>query len=212
MDAAYLKAAHPEPFTILGKKLKPFSLGHELLFQRFKNKFSLESAEPPTEEDMLHGVWICAQEYHPRASMDGFKIPLAARIWRRILGPAYVKTAFNRFKEYIAAHTEVPEFYIKEEQESDPSGVATIQAVKISLMANMGLSELDALNTPFSLAFWNHLSWLAAQGRIQIVDEAELAKREQAKALESWVENMAKELFPNGYENGVAKMEGMNGA
>lgn len=199
MDAAYLKAAHPEPHTILGQRLYPFCLGHELLFQRFGNKFSIESIESPTIEDMLTGVYICSQPYLPTVSMDGFKIPFGARIKAKIFGRAYLENAFRQFRKYIDDHTEIPEFYVKDDAPEDSNGVATIQAVKVSLMSNMGMPEIHALNVSFSLAFWNHLTWLAAQGIIKIVDAEELAKRAYAKSQEEWIDNWARTHFPNGY-------------
>ncbi len=204
MDAAYLRAAHPEPFTILGKRLKPFCLGHEILFQRFGNRFSVESNEAPRIEDCLTGVFICSQPYHNEASLEGFKIPMRARLVAKFFGPLYIANAFDLFSRYIAAHTEIPDFYSKGDSDSkEEVGTPTVQAVKVSLMSNLGLSEDEALNVPFSLAFWNHLSWAEAQGGIQIIDEAETKRQAEmlarAKALESWVEKLKETMFPDGY-------------
>lgn len=199
MDAAYLNAAHPKPFTILGKRLKPFCLGHEILFQRFGNRFSIESKEDPTLEDLLTGVHICSQLYRKDATLDNFSIPIRVRIYAKLMGPSYLRRAYELFADYILAHSEIPDFYTKDDGPKDPVGTPTIQAVKVSLMANLGLSEEEALNTPLSLGFWNHFSWAEAQGAIQIIDDDERAKIAQAKALESKVEEMAKRMFPNGY-------------
>lgn len=203
MDAAYLKAAHPEPFTILGKKLRPFCLGHEILFQRFGNRFSIESKEAPQMEDCLTGVFICSQPYQKENSLDGFKIPLRARLTAKFFGMSYLETAFDLFSNYIAAHTEIPDFYSKGDDAPAEVGTPTIQAVKVSLMANLGLSEEEALNTPLSLAYWNCLAWSEAQGGIQIIDEAERKNQAQqlaeAKAMEVWIEKLAQSMFPNGY-------------
>ncbi len=216
MDAAYLKAAHPEPFTVLGKKLKPFCIGHEILLQRFGNRFSIEnnnSKNPPCVEDLLTGVFVCAQPYRKDASLDEFSIPFRARILSKFFGLNYLGRAFVLFSSYIASHSDIPDFYSKSDEATETeTGTPTIQAVKVSLMANLGLSEDDALNMPLSLAFWNHLSWAESQGGIQIIDEAERKRQEQkateAKAMEAWVEKLAQELFPNGYTPNVGRMNG----
>jgi hypothetical protein len=187
MDAAFLQAAHPEPFTILATRLEPFSLGHEILFQRFGNKFSVESAEAPGIKDALTGVFICSQPYRRDVSLDGFRVPLRARIWSKVRA-RYLEEVLAMFHAYIAAHSEVPDFYTKRDDSGEPVGTPTVQAVKISLMANLGMTEDKALNTPFSLAFWNHLSWLEGQGVIQIVDDAEKKRQAERAALAAAME------------------------
>lgn len=195
MDAAYLEAAIPEPFTVLGKRLKPFCLGHEILFQRFKNRFSVESEEPPQIEDLLTGVFICSQRYSKDVSLDYFSVPLRVKLYARLFGPSYLGRAFALFSNYIASHTALPHFdSVEDDGKREPMGAPTVQVVKVSLMGNLGLSEDEALNTPFGLAFWNHLSWAEMQGHIKIIDEEEMAKIEAAKAFESQVEEMREKL------------------
>jgi hypothetical protein len=208
MDAAYLRAAHPKPFTIFGKTLEPFSLGHEILFQRFRNKFSVESTEPPGFDDLFTGVHICAGKYDSKISLDNFSIPMRVRIVAKVLGVAYIGQAFELFSEYIKAHTEIPEFYIKGDESHDPVGSPTVQIVKVSLMSNLGVSEEDALNKCFSLAFWDHLRWQESQGYIQIIDEAEKKRLsdelELAKKMGSKLDALAESLRAEGFfETGV---------
>lgn len=199
MDAAYLEAALPKPFTVLGKHLKPFCLGHEILFQRFGNKFSIESKEEPTVEDLLTGVHICAQPYSKDVSLDGFSIPFRVRLFSKLMGIKYVANAFLLFSNYIATHSVIPDFFAKETGQSDRHGAPTIQSVKVSLMANLGLSEDDSLNTPFGLAFWNHLTWAEAQGSIQIMDDEWKRKIVETRDNEASLRALANKLFPKGY-------------
>jgi hypothetical protein len=179
MDAAYLRAANPKPFTILGKRLKRFCLGHETLFQTFGNRFSVESTEEPSFEDLFKGVYICSRRYSQDVTLENFSVPLRARIYGK-LDPFYIQDELGRFKEYIAAHTELPDFYSTEDGESRNVGTPTIQAVKVSLMARLGVSSDEALNTSYSLAFWDHLTWMEGQGTIQIIDEAEAERIRQS--------------------------------
>lgn len=198
MDAAYLKAAHPEPFTILGKRLLPFCLGYEILFQRFGNKFSVECDKKPELIDLFTGVFICSRPYHKNSSLNGFSIPWRAK-W---LGAAYLEKAKAMFHQYVAAHTELPDFYTKGDDNHEPIGSPTVQVVKVSLMANLHLSEMDALNKPFSLAFWDHLRFMESQGGIQIIDEAEKEKIkkevEYVNKMEGKLNELAKRLVAEG--------------
>jgi hypothetical protein len=194
MDAAYLKAAHPEPYRILGKQLKPFCLGHEILFQRFGNKFSVESQEEPTLVDLLTGVFICSQPYTHGVTLDNFSIPIRVRLFSKLVGYSYLKKAAEQFARYIADHTEIPHFDLDaraDDEVTESLGTPTLQAVKISLMANLGLSEMEALNTPFSMAFWNHLSFCEYKRALTILD-AKAVERE--KALDEAWEKMAEKV------------------
>lgn len=200
MDAAYLRAAHPPPFRILGRDLHCFGMGHELLFQRFENRFSLESKEQPGVEDLLKAVHLCSKPYSRNSSLDDFSISLRARLWKRVFGAKYLASAIIRFHQYIEAHTEIPEFYTKGDPQERACGAPTIQAVKVARLANSTLTEDQILNLPFSLAFWDHLTWMEGQGFIQIVDDAERQRQaeraELARSLEARVIELKAKLFP----------------
>ena len=204
MDAAYLRAANPEPFTILSTRLERFCLGHEILLQRFGNRFSVEKRNPenpPDSTDLPLAVYICSRPYSQDFSFDGFRIPLRARVWNSLFGQAYLEKAVAIFHKYIAAHTEVPEFYeLGEESDKKPCGTPMVQSVKVSLEANLGRSTEKSLNTSFSLAFWDHLTFYANQGQIQIIDEAEkarIAEEEKIRAeTEAQIEELKQKLFP----------------
>ena len=55
----YLHSIIPEPVTILGQDLRPFSLGHYLLLQRLECAFVCEDKEPLLG-DLLWGCWFAA--------------------------------------------------------------------------------------------------------------------------------------------------------
>jgi hypothetical protein len=204
MDAAYLKAAHPEPFRILGKDLKPFCMGHELLLQRFKNRFSIESEDQPDESDLIIAVYICSHQYEPGFSLDNFRIWPRAWVYGKTLGQRFMLSAMLRFHQYIEAHTEIPEYYIQGDPEERTVGAPTIQAVKVARLKNSSATELDILNEPFSKVFWDHLTWLEGQGQIQIVDEAEKERQIEratlAASMEATVLALKERLFPKNKE------------
>lgn len=201
MDAAYLKAAQPKPFRVLTRRLLPFCLGHEILFQRFGIKFSIEKGERPEFGDVAKAVHICSKPYSRNATMDDFEIPFRAKILSTFLGHQYLNAAFNLFHEYLAEHTDVPDFYQKDDGTQAKCGAPTVQAVKVSLMSNLGMGEDEALNTPFSLAFWNHLTYMEPQGVIQIIDEAEVNRITELKKCEAAIEAYARS---DAYKNFIA--------
>jgi hypothetical protein len=194
MDAAYLKAAHPEPFRILGKDLKPFCMGHELLLQRFGNRFSIESGEQPTVEDLAQAAYICSHPYSRGFNLDGFNIAFRARVWRRVFGQKYLLNALILFQQYIEAHTQIPEYEFDDKAKERETGTPLIQAVKICLMKHTKRSEDEVLNLPFALAFWDYLSFAESQENIRIIGVEAAARRKEeelvARAMEAKLEAM----------------------
>jgi len=62
MPDDFYSVAIPEPTTILGLRLRPFSLGHVLLLHRVKSSFVTEG-EPQTLDDIALSVLLCALSY-----------------------------------------------------------------------------------------------------------------------------------------------------
>lgn len=207
MDAAYLQAAVPKPFTILGKRMHPFCLGHDLLFQRFNVGFSPSVPAQPTYEDLIFSTLICSREateamriFESRYSL------LKIKLWGWRAGAFDVVGKLQLFQEFINDHAQIPDIIVIERNNGDftDTGTPTIQAVKVSLMANLGMSESEALNTPYSLAFWNHYAWAEARGAIQIVDDKERERQAEAKAHLAKIEEMRRKVQErmNGQQKG----------
>lgn len=197
MDAAYLQAAVPKPFTILGKRLQPFCLGHDLLFQRFNVGFSPSIPAAPSYDDLIFSTLVCS-----RPATDAMKFFESRNAWLKIKLWGWRCGAFDAvgkvqlFQEYINDHAQLPDIIVIERNSGDFSdtGTPTIQAVKVSLMANLGMSESEALNTPYALAFWNHYAWAEARGAIQIVDDKERERQESAKVYLVKIEEMRRKV------------------
>ena len=58
--ADYFTAAIPEPWQILGLRLKSFSLGHYRILKRFKCAFVDDETSQVTREDLIFGVLVCS--------------------------------------------------------------------------------------------------------------------------------------------------------
>jgi len=56
----------PEPCKVLGTALKPFCLGHHLLFKRLGLLFCGHALADVSEEDILVGIAICAGESYEK--------------------------------------------------------------------------------------------------------------------------------------------------
>src|SRR5437588_535962 len=60
MEAAYFKAAVPEPYRIFGLRLLPLSLGRYRLLRRFGVAFVAEGEATATMQDLVLGILICS--------------------------------------------------------------------------------------------------------------------------------------------------------
>ncbi len=151
MNAGYLLAAIPEPFTILGQRLKPFCLGHDLLFQRFGINFATTSEESPEYADLIAAVLICANTYEGGLSaLTSRWLPLKLKVWGYRCGKFDVGAKIKLFQDYIEANTKQPDYWSEREGGSRAPGAPIVQSMKVTMMSEFGMSESDALNTPFS--------------------------------------------------------------
>ena len=56
-------ATVPQPCRILGTVLRPFCLGHHLIFKRLNLPFAGNHEADAGEEDILIGIAVCAGRY-----------------------------------------------------------------------------------------------------------------------------------------------------
>ncbi len=57
------RATQPEPYRILGLRLKPFSLGHFLILSRHGCSFVAPGAATATRQDLVFACLICSMDY-----------------------------------------------------------------------------------------------------------------------------------------------------
>ncbi len=170
LELNYPAAAIPEPFQILGLRLKPFSLGHYLLMERFQVAFVAAEARVPTIHDLILGVLICSMEY--QEFLEFLSSPTFAeelQQWGVKCGLFDWTAKANLLAQYIAAGSKQP--VVIYENEGAPSGAHWAQTIKLALTGNLGYTAHEALNLPLSQAlndFYKHAENL---GILTIADE-----------------------------------------
>jgi hypothetical protein len=99
-------ATVPEPCKVLGTTLRPFCLGHHLLFKRLNLPFCGNALTNATEDQMLIGIAICGQRYeegleqlHSGDWKKTFSTWLA-RV-RRVTDAEKLKEGFALFRAYL---------------------------------------------------------------------------------------------------------------
>lgn len=185
MIAAYLTAAIPEPYRILGLRLKPFSLGHYLLLRRFGCAFVSDREEQATHEDLIIGVLICSMKFDE--FLEFIEDPDSEKELASWGAKAYDCDLLDRiqlFKRYLSEGSKVPQVWF--EEEGDASGAHWSQYVLLSLTGNLGYTHEEAINLPLAKAFADFFKHAENLGAVRLMSESEIEQlKEQEVALES---------------------------
>ena len=175
----YLYSIIPEPVTILGQDLRPFSLGHYLLLQRLECAFVCEDKEPLLG-DLLLGLLVCgntfegAQELLRRAELgDDIKA------WSENVGEFEADEKAVLFTDYINAALAMPKFWTKGQGGGTKAGAPWPQAMRVKLISEGGFSASAVMNQPLGQTWWDYLTLNELKGSVKISDDTteELLRR-----------------------------------
>lgn len=180
MTAAYPIAANPEPYQILGLKLKPFCLGHCEHMERHGVAFMDSNAKEITVADLLLGVLICSKTYEDFPKFIATENLLEeGKQWLKACGVFSVKDKIALFVEYIRHASQKP--MVVFEHEGKQSGSHWIQCIKIGLI-ELGYTPSEAMNLPLAQAFADYYRAAENAGVLRILcrEEAEEIERLEA--------------------------------
>lgn len=179
-NAAFIRAAVPEPFRILGKKLTPYTVGHEILFQKWDVAYSVEHPSEPNFSDLILGVFICSRTFSE--CVRDLQSPFAsARLWAwgKWCGRFDIDEKSALFSKYI--QFEIPKLIPK--PGNGRLKTPWILGILTALQFECGMKSEEALNEPLALALWKIIGHRDAQGMIDIWDESTDANIEEGKKL-----------------------------
>jgi hypothetical protein len=198
---SYFDSAFPEPWQILGVRLRPFSLGHYLKLRQFNSPFVSDDPAPAAVGDLLLGILVCSMSSNPDTSGDEFwewwnRPPTfnpIARLFRKTeMTPAEreiykwgkkiksfdVPEKITLFAEYVSRHSQVPSYWILKQNESS-SGAHWAHGTIAGLCSQCGYSQSEAYNVPMGKALFDFLKACEDSGSIKLFTE------EQSKGLEA---------------------------
>lgn len=145
----------PQPTRIAGTWLRPFCLGHHLLFKRLELPFAGDAVAEASLEDIITGITVCAgrsYEWTLAAMLDGRWEGIVARWTRDARGPWYRRRridwqeASEVFRDYlIDGYQTAPTW----RYDDDKDGVSMSSPWELLLRARLvaaGRSETDILN------------------------------------------------------------------
>lgn len=194
MLSEYLAAHEPEPFILLGERLNPFSLGHAILLHRFTPKL-FSDPDNAKAHDLNVAVFICANtyEYASQGMRNGDVLKWCKRFAARLKRICVAKKKTPNVSEevailleYIALGLKCPTVWREDTEDATiKSGAPELALLKVSMMADLGLSESVVLNRPLALCYYEHFALQEFRGKLHIDGEQDEARRRAvAKCLE----------------------------
>jgi hypothetical protein len=174
---SYAQSAVPDPYRILGLRLKPFSLGHYLLLQRFGCAFVQEAEGSATRDDLIMGVLVCSMSHDEFLEFieqkDFVKQTVA---WGKKVGVVDLTEKAKLFQAYLRQGLTEPD-YIALHPQNDASN-DWVQNLKITLVTRLGHSEHEALDMPLSKALADYYKLAENEGMIRLLSAEDRAAAE----------------------------------
>lgn len=173
MDAAegYITAAIPEPFTILGLRLRPFCLGHYFLMRRFGVDFIADDSCNASIDDLVFGCLICSNTYEGFLELlNSGELPKEVEKWGAKIGLDFdLGDKVQLFNKYLEGAFRQP--VVIYEGKTSTSGAHWSQIIKCALISPCGYSMSEALNLPLAQAFADFYKNAESNGVLTIADQ-----------------------------------------
>jgi hypothetical protein len=196
MDENFLAAYIPETFTVLGKRLEPFSIEHGLWLQR------LDCDPVDTYEKLITAVLVCSRPVDDiRATLDDSWLRLKLWVWARRLGsygrsPLGIQSAAELFWRYIAHYSQKPGVFSQEESAGLP-GAPWLQHVRVTLIKH-GWPPAYVASMPYCLALWDYYTLWENDGRLEIANEEHYRIRDESNERHNEIAKAAAEILRKG--------------
>jgi len=172
--ADYFTATMPEPWQILGLRLRPFSLGHYKLLRRFGCAFVSDTEQQAKLSDLIIGVLCCSMTPKEFVSfMDSPTFEDDCKSWGKKVGIFDIPSKAQLFSDYIAAHSVVPKYW--EEEKGGSSGAHWAQCLEVTLRGKLNWTSDEIDSEPLSKAFADYFKHAENEGSIKLMTPDEIA-------------------------------------
>jgi len=178
---SFFAAAIPEPFTVLGLRLKPFSAGHLVLLHRIESAFVVGGI--PALSDLVASVFICSLNFRDGIeSLGSDEVDALMGKWQRDVGEFDFVEKCRLFARYIEEGSAEPAWFAP--QGGGSIAVPKVQVVKVRLLSEFHMSEDEFLDRPWSLSLWDYYTLYALEGAIKLTEPGSIEEAQNvAQAL-----------------------------
>lgn len=183
--AAYIRAALPQQYRILGIPLKPFCLGHYFHMAALELAFASDNPIEPTIDDLSMAVAICSKTYeefqdwyYAVEKQDARNEQLYK--WGEECGPFDLLEKISLFNKYLKESLIIPKYW-ESNGEKSTSGAHWSQSVLLTLTSDLGYTQNEAINTPLGKAFMDFFKNAENKGLLTLMtaeDESLIAAME----------------------------------
>lgn len=171
--ADYFTATMPEPWQILGLRLRPFSLEHYKLLRRFGCAFVAEEETSATKEDLILGILACSMLPSEFVTfIETLDYEKRVKEWGKKIGIFNINEKAQLFKDYIEAHSVVPKYW--QEKPGGTSGAHWSQCVEVVLRSKLGWTKRDLERNSLSKAFADYFKYEENEGAVRLMTRQEI--------------------------------------
>lgn len=208
MDSdGFYEAAIPEPFRVLGLRLRPLSMGHLILLHRIGSPYIAEASEAENGNaigNLAIAALVCSMTF--QEGVELLNTPDLGRqiaAWgRRIRKPHWWSREqkidwaekHQLFADYIRHSTDLPGHYWTRE-DGFTVQAPYVQIIKVQLMLKLHFTEAELMDRPWRLCLWDMLTVRALEGDLRFVDTGDI---EEAQARANEMAAKMKERMGNG--------------
>lgn len=192
------EALIPEPYVVLGARLKPLTLGHAALLLRLGGECWIDGGSCGLDE-LLVGVAICSSDSFNSFLADlyngGFATRMEALASQVKTGD--VQKEIELFARYISEGSEGPTVLF-EDTKTTATRSHAIQSLRVQLMKFFRVPVSEVMDVPLSVALWDMatLSEINQVGRIW-TEEDDKIKEQADEFAKKWADT-----HPTGGANG----------
>lgn len=167
-----------ERFRILGLDLLPLTLGHVRVME------ALGCMEVQDPGELAMACWVCSM---PAGRFFRFHGSLSGKarlwLWAKLHRDWDFKTKREDFGDYIRCNTELPEV-IRKDSDGVPTRIPSVQAIRVRLMSDLGVSPAEIDPYPFLQALWDLASLEVLKGQATMLDETASDIEERMAAID----------------------------
>ena len=195
---AYFQHVIPEPQTLLGLELKPFSAGHIALLHRTKSVF-VTGGEVDTAQ-IVNAVFLCAQTFEVGcASLNDEATPKFLHKWGKKIGRFDLLEKKQAFEDYMERGSRFEMSFVPKADSSSPSAKSItempyVHSVRCALKHFYHTAETEFWNMPWGLAQWDYFTIPVINGMGDLVAKDTISSAQELanELAKSWDTQMGK--------------------
>ncbi len=184
MDGRFVTAfILPESWEILGYKLKPFSLRHQMTLLATENPMMGEDVTKVSPADLIMLLRVCSMD-DPFIALGNPSWKDKWRLTKMEMDVPYFLRTMIQVSDYIRQCSSTPKTYTKEDgvTQFKKENIPNLLSLVTSLMARMHMSQKEAWGCTLGQAVWYLTAYSVSEGadiKILTTDEEEKAESDR---------------------------------